>query len=79
VLDREHKLLFEQKAPEELRCPLCKSGLIIKGNTAWGCSEYRKGCQLRIPFVFKGKELTDSQMKQLILKWKTNNISLLNI
>lgn len=74
LLDSNMNLLFELKVSEELRCPRCKKGLIIKGKTAWGCAEYRNGCQLRIPFVFMGKELSDSQLEQLILKGKTNKI-----
>ena len=74
LLDSKLKLSFEPKAPEELRCPRCKKGLIIKGKTAWGCAEFRSGCQLRVPFVFMGKILSDSQMEQLILKGKTNKI-----
>lgn len=31
-------------------CPLCKQGIIIKGNTAWGCNRYREGCHYRVPF-----------------------------
>ena len=31
-------------------CPLCKSGHIIKGNTAYGCSNWRQGCTYRLPF-----------------------------
>ena len=74
VFDRDFALVFEPKAPEELHCPRCKKGTIIKGKTAWGCDEFRNGCQLRVPFVFMGKELTDSQMEQLVLKGKTNKI-----
>jgi len=49
-------LSFEPKAPEELRCPRCKKGLIIKGKSAWGCAEFRNGCMLRVPFVFMAKD-----------------------
>jgi DNA topoisomerase-3 len=49
--------------------------LIIKGKSAWGCAEFRSGCQLRVPFIFMGKELSDSQIEQLILKGKTNKIT----
>ena len=31
-------------------CPLCHKGHIIKGNTAYGCSEWKKGCTFRVPF-----------------------------
>jgi len=75
LMDGDFKLSFETKTPEELRCPRCKKGLIIKGKSAWGCAEFRNGCQLRVPFVFMGKELSDSQMEQLVLKGKTNKIN----
>ena len=31
-------------------CPLCGKGTIIKGKTAYGCSEWRNGCTFRKPF-----------------------------
>jgi len=31
-------------------CPKCKTGKIIKGKTAYGCSEWKGGCTFRIPF-----------------------------
>lgn len=31
-------------------CPLCGKGTIIKGKTAYGCSEWKNGCIFRKPF-----------------------------
>ena len=31
-------------------CPLCGKGTVIKGKTAYGCSEWRNGCAYRKPF-----------------------------
>lgn len=31
-------------------CPLCGKGTIIKGKTAYGCSEWKNGCGFRKPF-----------------------------
>ena len=31
-------------------CPLCGKGTIIKGKTAYGCSEWKNGCSFRQPF-----------------------------
>ena len=31
-------------------CPLCGKGIIIKGKTAYGCSEWKNGCTFRQPF-----------------------------
>ena len=32
------------------KCPLCGKGTIIKGKTAYGCSEWKNGCNFRKPF-----------------------------
>ncbi len=32
------------------RCPLCGKGTIIKGKTAYGCSNWKAGCTFRQPF-----------------------------
>lgn len=31
-------------------CPLCGNGTLIKGKTAYGCSNWKAGCQYRQPF-----------------------------
>ncbi len=31
-------------------CPKCKQGRIMKGNTAYGCSRWKEGCDFRAPF-----------------------------
>ena len=31
-------------------CPLCGKGTVIKGKTAYGCSEWKNGCSFRKPF-----------------------------
>ena len=39
------------KAPKEGDpCPVCGKGHIIKGKTAYGCSEWKSGCSWRHPF-----------------------------
>ena len=35
---------------EGMTCPLCGKGHIIKGKTAYGCSEWKNGCTFRQPF-----------------------------
>ncbi len=32
------------------KCPLCGKGTILKGKTAYGCSEWKNGCTFRKPF-----------------------------
>lgn len=43
-----------QAAPDHVSegsvCPVCGKGHIIKGKTAYGCSEWKNGCTFRSPF-----------------------------
>jgi DNA topoisomerase III len=31
-------------------CPVCGKGVIIKGRTAYGCSNWKNGCTFKVPF-----------------------------
>lgn len=53
---------------EQVACPYCKKGHIIKGRTAFGCSEYKAGCTLRLPFEAYPDSLTPSKLKKMIEK-----------
>lgn len=53
---------------EQVSCPLCKEGHILKGRTAYGCSKYANGCQLRLPFEQYPADLTPSKLLALINK-----------
>ena len=53
-------------------CPKCKTGKILKGKTAYGCSEYKKGCHFVVQFEQFNKKLSEKQIFQLIGKKKTN-------
>lgn len=70
-LTEDFKIRFSEAEPEKLVCPSCKIGEIVKGNTAWGCTNFRGGCKLRIPFELQGKKLTENQVSQLVLKGQT--------
>ena len=37
------------------KCPLCGAGTIIKGKTAYGCSNWKNGCNYRVAFDTKDK------------------------
>ena len=56
ILPNEEKSFSqpEKKNPEGMPCPLCGKGVIIRGRTAYGCSEWKNGCTYRIPFEEKG-------------------------
>jgi DNA topoisomerase III len=53
------------------RCPSCSQGKVLKGNAAYGCSRFREGCRLRIPFELAGRKLSEKQVKELLIKGKT--------
>lgn len=76
-LTADFKVAFTEAEPEKLVCPSCKVGEIVKGNTAWGCSNFRGGCKLRIPFEIQEKKLTESHVSQLVLKGQTRPFTLL--
>ncbi len=53
---------------EQIECPICKQGHILKGNTAFGCSRFREGCTLRLNFTDYPETLTPAKLKKLLLK-----------
>ena len=54
-------------------CPLCKKGTILRGKTAYGCSEYKAGCTFRLSYEQYGSDLTDEQLSDIISKLEINN------
>ena len=55
-------------------CPKCKKGNLIKGKSAYGCSEYKTGCDFVLPYTFYGKKISESQYLRLVQKGSTVNI-----
>lgn len=60
--------------PTTLTCPKCKKGNLLKGKKAFGCTQYKAGCDFVLPFVFMEKKLTKAQISDLITKGKTTTI-----
>ncbi len=60
---------------EQILCPSCGKGKIIKGKKAYGCSEFRNGCTFIVSFSMEGKALTENQIFGLIQKGKTGVLS----
>ena len=57
----------QSTAPVSLLCPKCNRPM-LKGKSAWGCSGYKDGCNLTIPFVAYNKTLTEKQLSSLLSK-----------
>lgn len=53
---------------DKIKCPLCKKGHILKGKSAYGCSEYKNGCKLLLPFTQYPETLTPDELSKMIKK-----------
>ncbi len=55
-------------------CPGCLDrgdpdpGWVVAGRAAWGCSKWRQGCAIRVPFEIYGRKLEDDEGKRLLSK-----------
>lgn len=59
----------QQTNPNQLHCPQCQQGLIIKGQTAYGCSHWKKGCNFRYPFERLRQEAGNQPLsKELVIQ-----------
>jgi DNA topoisomerase-3 len=56
------------------KCPKCKEGILLKGKSSYGCSRWKEGCKMRLPFVFMEKKLTEKQLQRLVEKKSTTKI-----
>ena len=56
------------KSIEEIPCPVCGKGHLVKGKTAFGCSEYKNGCHTVLPFADYPADLTPARLSRLIKK-----------
>jgi DNA topoisomerase III len=74
----KHKEAKEQKKKESginiEVCPKCKRGHIIKGKSAYGCSNYKIGCDFVLPFMFLDKKISENQYIRLLQKGSTVNL-----
>ncbi len=58
------------KSLDEIPCPVCGTGHIIKGRTAYGCSRYAEGCAYRLNFSDAPADLTPAKLQDIIEKSK---------
>jgi DNA topoisomerase III, bacteria and conjugative plasmid len=63
---KEKKETKTKKKPAKLVCPTCGKGTILRGKTAYGCSEYKSGCTFRLDYTTYGEGLTDEQLAEII-------------
>lgn len=73
INEKSKKQTTPLRPVEDLFCPKCKTYKLIKGKSAYGCSDF-KNCSFTIPFEIFGKKLTLKQISDLIGKGKTTKI-----
>ncbi len=56
------------KSIEEIPCPLCSDGHLLKGRSAYGCSRFREGCTLRLDFSEYPSDLTPGRLRDIVKK-----------
>ena len=56
------------KSVEEIPCPVCGKGHLVKGRTAYGCSEYNNGCHTVLPFADYPADLSPAKLRNLVKK-----------
>ena len=55
-------------------CPKCQKGTLLKGSSAFGCSEYKNQCDFKIPFKVHQKTISENQIIRLLDKGCTTNL-----
>lgn len=51
---------------DKLVCPICKKGHLLRGKSAFGCSEWKTGCAFRLPFMVMDYTLSDDDVNTLV-------------
>ena len=73
---KEDKKAEKKKSPskpsirklEQIVCPKCGAGHIVKGRKAYGCSRFREGCDMLLTFEEYPSDLTPGKLNAMIKK-----------
>ena len=57
----------------QIACPLCGTGHLLKGRTAYGCSNFRSGCSLRLNFEQYPENISPDELSKLIAQTFKSN------
>ncbi|UCE92697.1 MAG: DNA topoisomerase III, partial [Flavobacteriaceae bacterium] len=78
ILNDQFQLEFQEKIDDQAKtkntirsCPKCGKGTIVRGKTAYGCSQYKEGCDFVFPFeklrnLAKGQKLTEEMALKIM-------------
>ena len=59
---------IDESKNEKVVCPLCGKGVLLKGKTAYGCSEWKSGCTYRLPFDGMCENLSVDELRKFVRK-----------
>ncbi len=57
----------------DIPCPVCGNGYILKGKSAFGCSEWKNGCTFRINFDGNIENLSQKELLSHLKTYNHNN------
>lgn len=65
------KRVKKKPIPNQLTCPKCKKGTVLKGKAAYGCNAYKSGCDFRYSFddirkKANGNKITEELVYKLL-------------
>lgn len=66
--EKTEKPVTKEKTTKALICPLCKKGTIIRGKTAYGCSDWKSGCTFRLSYEEVKPDLSDTELRKILGK-----------
>ena len=70
----EKKATKSTSTTDSISCPTCKKGTVLKGKTAYGCSEYKNNCDFIFSFDEIRKKANGKQLtKELVLSILNGN------
>lgn len=56
---------------EQISCPVCGQGHLLKGRAAYGCSRFREGCAFRLDFDRLPADITPAKLSAYINKYQS--------
>lgn len=66
VSEKKPREKKESRKKEPILCPLCKKGQVLKGKTAYGCSEWKSGCPFRLSFDDLEENLSNEKLRAFL-------------
>ncbi len=63
----------KKESNKDVKCPICGKGVLIKGKSAYGCSEWKSGCKFTISFSECSEDADNNKLASIAEIYKPNN------